>query len=62
MINDGFEREYLDHIPYGAPPGGIIKMDPLPLSYILYAYFLISIPIIIILLIIYFIIIPFIFG
>jgi len=62
MINDGFEREYLDHIPYGAPPGGIIKMESLPLSFILYMYFLAFVPVIIILLMCYFIIFPFIIG
>jgi hypothetical protein len=58
MINDGWEKEYLDHIPYGAPPGGIIKMVPLPISFILFTYFLALLPAVIILLIINFIIIP----
>lgn len=62
MINDGWEREYLDHIPHGAPAGGIIKMEPLPISFVLYLYFLAFSPLIIILLICHFIIFPFIIN
>lgn len=62
MINDGCEREYLDHIPYGAPPGGIIKIEPFPLSFILFVYLWALSPIIVIFLILHFIIFPYIFG
>jgi hypothetical protein len=62
MINNEWEKEYLDHIPHGAPSGGIIKMEPLPISFILLIYVLAFSPAIAIFLISHFIIFPYIFS